>query len=375
MSNRTEHYTVAWICSLETEYLVACELLDEEYSDVPWIDQSVDPNTYKFGRMHEHSVVIACLPKGSRGADTASMVAARLMITFRHIRFGLMVGIAGGAPSLEHDIRLGDVVVSSLTAGYGGVIQYDYGKAIQGQEFWPTRYLTPPPEILRSALVRLGTEHTRNSHQIQKTISDMLLRKPELLEVYSRPSRDDLYKASYVHSDGETCDCRGTIDTRNPANLEPRTERPSLCDDPVIHYGLIASASTHMRDAHARDALAKKHEVLCFEMEAAGLMDQFRCLVIRGIYHYADTHKNNDWQGYAAATAAAYAKELLSVISGTTEQHMSAIERNGSLLDDTHGKLAAQSSSVGTVPKLDAYQMSDADLHNHLGVKMLYVIR
>jgi nucleoside phosphorylase len=52
-------------------------------------------------------------------------------------------------------------------------------------------------------------------------------------------------------------------------------------------------------------------------MEAAGLMDDFPCLVIRGICDYADSHKNKRWQPYAAATAAAYAKELLNVISAT----------------------------------------------------------
>jgi hypothetical protein len=31
-------------------------------------------------------------------------------------------------------------------------------------------------------------------------------------------------------------------------------------------------------------------------------------------YAVTDCHKNKQWQGYAAATAAAYAKELLSVI-------------------------------------------------------------
>jgi hypothetical protein len=51
-------------------------------------------------------------------------------------------------------------------------------------------------------------------------------------------------------------------------------------------------------------------------MEAAGLMDDFPCLVVRGICDYADSHKNKLWQGYAAAMAAAYAKELLSVIPG-----------------------------------------------------------
>jgi hypothetical protein len=54
--------------------------------------------------------------------------------------------------------------------------------------------------------------------------------------------------------------------------------------------------------------------ILCVEMEAAGLMDEFPCLVIRGICDYADSHKNKRWQPYAAATAAAYAKELLSII-------------------------------------------------------------
>lgn len=49
-------------------------------------------------------------------------------------------------------------------------------------------------------------------------------------------------------------------------------------------------------------------------MEAAGLMHDFRCLVIRGICDYADSHKNKEWQGCAAAVAAAYAKELLLVV-------------------------------------------------------------
>ncbi|KAJ5195474.1 uncharacterized protein N7498_008912 [Penicillium cinerascens] len=49
-------------------------------------------------------------------------------------------------------------------------------------------------------------------------------------------------------------------------------------------------------------------------MEAAGLMNDFPCVVIRGIYDYADSHKNKEWQGYAAAVAAAYAKELLLVV-------------------------------------------------------------
>jgi hypothetical protein len=53
-------------------------------------------------------------------------------------------------------------------------------------------------------------------------------------------------------------------------------------------------------------------------MEAAGIMNQFPCLVIRGICDYGDSHKSEDWQGYAAMAAAAYAKDLLGEIRRTT---------------------------------------------------------
>jgi nucleoside phosphorylase len=69
-----------------------------------------------------------------------------------------------------------------------------------------------------------------------------------------------------------------------------------------------------MKDALIRDRLAAEKDVLCFEMEAAGLMNHFPCLVIRGICDYSDSHKNKEWQGYAAMAAAAYAKDLLSRI-------------------------------------------------------------
>jgi len=69
-----------------------------------------------------------------------------------------------------------------------------------------------------------------------------------------------------------------------------------------------------IKDGVIREQLKQDLGLLCVEMEAAGLMDNFSCLVIRGICDYADSHKNKRWQPYAAATAAAYAKELLRII-------------------------------------------------------------
>ena len=123
---------------------------------------------------------------------------------------------------------------------------------------------------------------------------------------------DRLFETTFVHPYREqSCE---EVCARETTQLVQRRERAVDEDDPVIHYGLIASADRLMKDAHIRDTLAREEGVLCFEMEAAGLMDLFPCVVIRGICDYSDTHKNDVWQGYAAATAAAYAKELLEVI-------------------------------------------------------------
>ncbi|THX16167.1 hypothetical protein D6D13_01845 [Aureobasidium pullulans] len=108
---------------------------------------------------------------------------------------------------------------------------------------------------------------------------------------------------------------------KNPAMFvsepgEPGYEFQGLMND--FHYGIIASGNVLVKDAKSRQELLNHMppncECLCYEMEAAGLMNSFPCLVIRGICDYADAHKNDQWQPYASATAAAFAKELLGYV-------------------------------------------------------------
>ena len=117
-------------------------------------------------------------------------------------------------------------------------------------------------------------------------------------------------KAGVTHPPNDEASCAAVCGD-DPSNLILRPERTEDEDNPAIHYGLIASANQLMKDALVRDRLAAEKDVLCFEMEAAGLMNHFPCLVIRGICDYSDSHKNKEWQGYAAMAAAAYAKDLL----------------------------------------------------------------
>jgi hypothetical protein len=60
--------------------------------------------------------------------------------------------------------------------------------------------------------------------------------------------------------------------------------------------------------------MAKEKGVICFEIEAAGLIDNFRCLIIRGIYNYRNSYRNKIWQLYTTATATAFARVLLGFI-------------------------------------------------------------
>jgi nucleoside phosphorylase len=320
-----QDYHIGWICAVQTEYVVACEFLDEEYPTLP-TSSPHDNNTYTFGRIGHHNVVIACLPKGKYGLTSAASVAKDMLRSFPSIRFGMMVGIGGGAPSLKHDIRLGDVVVSSPVGRTGGVIHYEFGKTVQNQKFERTGALDAPPPMLLTALNVVGARHERKGHQIAMSVSGMVGRNPRLRKKYQRPERgtDRLYESSFIHPDHDQACAK--VCSAETAQLIQRIERTADEDDPVVHYGLIASADRLMKDAQVRDTLARDEEVLCFEMEAAGLIDHFPCVVIRGICDYSDTHKNDIWQGYAAATAAAYAKELLEVIPATELSSMPTVD-------------------------------------------------
>ena len=306
-----EDYTVAWICALPLEAAAAKAMLDKTHLQLS--QSAADDNAYMLGEISGHNIVIACLPSGVYGTASAATVAANMRTTFPSIRFGLMVGIGGGVPSTNNDIRLGDVVVSKPTGVLGGVVQYDYGKTVASGVFQQTGMMNQPPQVLLNAIARLhADEILGNNQSIVEVISNVLNTNVQTKSrsLFSRPAdeHDRLFNPAYDHPPSEdTCiNC----DKRQLIHRHPRTS-----DEPQIHYGLIASGNQVMKHGETRDRLGKEYGMLCFEMEAAGLMNQLPCLVIRGICDYSDSHKNKHWQGYAALAAAAYARILLSVVS------------------------------------------------------------
>jgi nucleoside phosphorylase len=297
---RREGYTVGWVCALPVELAAAQEMLDEDHEGLQ--QDGHDTNIYSLGKVGQHNVVIACLPDGQTGTNSAAAVAVQMKSTFTSIRFGLMVGIGGGVPSEEVDMRLGDVVISRPLNVHGGVVQYDFGKATPSG-FQRTGSLNTPPTILLNAVTNLRANHLRGRCRLPEFFS-----KLNGLPGFAREAAgiDVLFETGYNHEGGATC---GKCNKDRLVPREPRVQ------EVVVHYGTIASGNQVMRDGAERDRVSTElGGVLCFEMEAAGLMNNFPCLVIRGICDYADSHKNKKWQPYAAGTAAAFAKEVLSVI-------------------------------------------------------------
>ena len=251
-----------------------------------------------------HNVVIVC--QGDMGTTAAAVVATRMDCTFRRIRFGLLVGIAGGVPDRK-DVRLGDVVVSKGDGLSGGVIVHDRGKVISGG-FESRPFLNGVPEVLRNAINELESRLMDQDSKISKYIAEATERNPRFSDI-GLPSTltDKLFRSSHSHVNrqDETCsECDKDF-------LIPRAPRKGS----VVHFGVVASGNQVIKDGLERLGILAAHpEVLAIEMEAAGLMNVFGCSTVRGICDYADSHKNDGWQPYAAAAAAAVAKEVLEIV-------------------------------------------------------------
>ncbi|KAK2761925.1 ankyrin repeat protein [Colletotrichum kahawae] len=321
-------------------------MLDEIHEDIQVSKALNDCNTYTLGSVGKHNVVVACLPKGQMGTVSAATVATRMISTFPSVKIGLLVGIGGGVPPT---VRLGDVVVSTPTTNFPGVVQWDFAvsRQVGGLLSTPIRLnsvVLPLSIDLVFPISKLESLHALRGSQ---HLDEMGERWPRLLPRYARSAilhRDFLFSASYCHVGEklEDASAQGSgfkddhiLSSPTTTSLACRSCDPKKAEERnhegeiQIHYGLIASGNQVIKDALSRDRLNKQlgGNVMCIEMEAAGLMPDFPCLVIRGICDYADSHKNDLWQEYAAATASAFAKELLSHVYSSDVHKEKSIQR------------------------------------------------
>ena len=304
---------VGWICALHIEMTAARAMLDEIHEPLP--KHTDDSNTYVLGNIRQHNVVVACLPDGQYGTNNAAIVATNMLRSFPRVRICLMVGIGGGVPS-RADLRLGDVVVGTRT------MQCDLGKILDDGHLLRTAVPRIPHQSLGTAVSALRSKHELSPSRVPEFLQQKLGCQP----AYSRPKIPDrLFDATYIH-ESAAHGCDGC----DKSKLVKRTSR--MGDEIVIHYGAIASGNQVMRSGTTRDDVARQLDIICFEMETAGLIDILPCLPIRGICDYSDSHKSKEWQRYAAATAAAYARELLEELPATDAHGSNTCMHNPSKL-------------------------------------------
>jgi nucleoside phosphorylase len=330
---------IAIICTIRPEF-DAVEALFDKYWDNNWYGKAPgDPNAYTTGAIGSHNVVLAFMP--GMGKGHAANVASGVRSSFEGIKLALVVGICGGVPigtDDEKEILLGDVIISD------GLIEYDFGRQFPNtfvRKDTLQDSLSRPNTEIRAILAKL--KGLRGRIFLRENTFNFLLALQKTLGTedfqYPGVDADKLFEPTYRHKhhDLPTCDecnkcekkeddvCGIALNSScselecNENKLVPRrrlsnakeTAAATTAWKPIIHYGLIASGDRVMKSGEDRDAIAAKENVIAFEMEGAGVWEIFPCVVIKGVCDYADSHKNKEWQKYAAATAAACMKAFL----------------------------------------------------------------
>lgn len=308
-----EDYVVGWICPLRVEYTAALIMLDEQHE--PLGQDAVHLNIYTLGSVNSHNVVLATLP--NTGNCPAATVMTSMRHTFQELRFFLLVGIGGGIPRKWEDeyIRLGDVIVGKPIGRDSGVIQHDRGK-FEASGFTLTGSLPPPPPVLLAAAQTiLSKRDLMDQDPLLEHVGRIKTSKRRLAR-YRFPGRkrDHVYEPSYTHLiKGATCEeakCDPSQRISRPEHAEDSDPEHPEEPDITIHHGTVLSGEMVMKSGEQRDKVAGPLNAICYECEAAGTLTSIPSLVIRGVSDYADSHKNDDWHGYASAVAAAYAREL-----------------------------------------------------------------
>ncbi|KAL8751945.1 MAG: hypothetical protein Q9184_005895 [Pyrenodesmia sp. 2 TL-2023] len=304
-------YHVAWICPVaDVELLPARLMLDEEYP-TPTYDTHYDENTYICGTIKGHTVVIATCPQGETGNVNAGRLTGPMFKTFPNIRMAVLVGIGGGIPRAQDcenaldDIHLGDVAVGWPGDGKPACVYHDRGRSQVGR-FEMIGTMADPDWRLSNALSILASDHRLG----QTKFRDQLARLQDHKE-FAHPGfeHDRLFKAGYHHIGAYNSNCAA-------CDKQELVQRPSRTEDDkskmVFHRGRIATGNSVIQNAELRDQISGRCDgAICVEMEAAGVEVNRKCLVIRGISDYADSHKSDVWRSCAAGKAAAFTRELL----------------------------------------------------------------
>jgi nucleoside phosphorylase len=330
-----EEFELAIICALPLESNAVVGIFDTTWRNHNIPKQHNDNNRYTLGMIEDHYTVLTWMP--GMGITNAATAATLTRTRFPEIKLTLVVGICGGAPQStnKEDVILGDVIIST------GIQELDFGRRFNN-DFIPRRGFCPPDKLLKGFTNKLSQSLDRSLLQIHTSdILKELLKGEHFKESqYPGTAHDRLYESTYNHihhNDAEECpicyynlsyphkpptDCLKAFDlscdevgcSGKELVARHRLKKPEVesgIHEPLVHFGVFSSTNEVLKSAVIRDKHTKNKKIMAFETEAAGVWDKGPCLVIKAVCDYADSHKNNIFQNYAAAVAASCTKAFL----------------------------------------------------------------
>ncbi len=213
----------------------------------------------------------------------------------------MAAGLPNHSRNPPHDIRLGDVLVALPEGDSAGLVAYDLGKETEKDGFRLLHFghVLPPTEtVVRAAIGRIQLCAPNDTEKFLP---------------YYKAMEEQKHKHGTFADPGQNKDVLYEADEHGVEKPVERERRQSPTRTRVW-YGPIGSGEKLMKNAQKRNELRDRHNLIGLEMEAAGTMSHIPVGVIRGVSDYGDGHKNKEWQPYAAAMAAAYAKAVLREI-------------------------------------------------------------
>uniref|UniRef100_A0A093VH40 Aminodeoxyfutalosine nucleosidase n=1 Tax=Talaromyces marneffei PM1 TaxID=1077442 RepID=A0A093VH40_TALMA len=340
-------FHVGIVCTLDIEKQAIDKFFDEVYNAADYGKLGGDANYYKIGRIGRHNVVLVKL--SGKGTQYSARSVTDLSQSYPGIKVYLLVGICAGVPfrgrdrTQDSETILGDVIIGD------SIVQTDYGK--QYSEEYQRRtdrreVLGNPPLDIRNMLSHLKSE--------PEPLLDKMMSNLQLIQSqdqgrwnYKGVSEDRLFDTPFRHRHytrdiicecincktkddpichtalRDSCTVTGCADNYHclisRIRLATVTQSGHLAPQPSIHFGTIASTNAVLKSGEHRDQLVQKErvqeeeEIIAFEMEGAGMWDSRPCVIIKGVSDYADSHKNDIWHAYAAATAASCTKAFLDL--------------------------------------------------------------
>ncbi|PTB58116.1 hypothetical protein M431DRAFT_479635 [Trichoderma harzianum CBS 226.95] len=286
-----------------------------------------------------------------RGKASATAAATSLRSSYHDLKLIFITGICDGVPGTkgeDGELALGDVVVSK------SIVQYDLGRLYSDKLAIKTAAedsLGRPSRDVRNFIAAMSTRPHRKALEKRAAAHLAQIQKEAVNRViyeYPGSANDILFEPTYYHECHHLPKCACMDDPSQELSCEETgcdynrqlhrqrfedTKLPQVNQGWFVFFGRIGSGDTISMSGIYRDQIARELDIIALETGSAGAWDELPCVIVKGVSGYGDGHKNNswnNWQNFAAATAASTTRALIERYPSTDKTH---IMRNRQVYD------------------------------------------